>query len=50
MAEVKTLTPPPALYDYVLYYECAEKDWIGGKSSVKTNVKGDGSLMDYINW
>ena len=50
MAEVKTLTPPPALYDYVLYYECAAKDWIGGKSSVKTNVKGDGSLMNHINW
>lgn len=50
MAEVKTLTPPPALYDYVLYYECAEKDWRGGNSSVKTNVKGDGGLMDLINW
>jgi hypothetical protein len=50
MAEDKTLTPPPALYDYVLYYECAAKDWIGGKSSVKTNVKGDGSLMNHINW
>lgn len=50
MAEDKTLTPPPALYDYVLYYECAEKDWIGGDSKPKSNVKGDGSLMNYINW
>ncbi len=50
MAEYKTLTPPPALYDYVLYYECADKDWIGGNSSVKTNIKGDGALMSSINW
>lgn len=48
MAEVKTLDIPPALYDFVLYYECASKDWTN--SSKKSSVKGDGSLMDYINW
>ena len=48
MDKVKTLTPPPALYDYVLYYECASKDW--NKGAKKTSIKGDGSLMDLINW
>ena len=48
MAEVKTLDIPPALYDFVLYYECASKDWTN--SSKKSSVKGDGSLMNYINW
>ena len=43
-----TLPIPPALYDYVLYYECASKDWI--KGAKKTTIKGDGSLMKLINW
>lgn len=48
MAEVKTLAPTPALYDFVLYFECASKDWI--KGAKKGSIKGDGSLMDLINW
>lgn len=48
MAEVKKLAVPPALYDYVLYYECASKDW--AKYSQKKKIKGDGSLLDAINW
>ena len=48
MAEVNILTAPPALYDFVLYWECANKDWIN--SSKKLSIKGDGSLLDYINW
>ena len=48
MDEVKELTPPPALYDYVLYFECAPKDWNEGAK--KTSIKGDGSLMNLINW
>lgn len=48
MAEVKSLTPPPALYDYVLYYECAAKDWKNIKQ--KSSVTGDGGLMGAINW
>lgn len=47
MAENK-LTAPAALYDYVLYHECAQKDW--SNPSAKKSVKGDGSLMDAINW
>lgn len=43
-----TLSIPPALYDYVLYYECAKKDWIDYNK--KTSIKGDGSLTNYINW
>lgn len=48
MAEVKTLEPIPALYDFVLYFECASKDWI--KGAKKNSIKGDGSLVDLINW
>ena len=48
MSEVKNLAIPPALYDYVLYYECAAKDWV--KGAKKTSVKGDGGLMNLINW
>lgn len=46
--EVKILEPTPALYDFVLYFECAEKDWLSGAK--KTSIKGDGSLVDLINW
>lgn len=45
---VKTLTPPPALYDYVLFYECAKKDWKDIKQ--KSSPKGDGGLMNAIKW
>lgn len=48
MGEVKTLEPTPALYDFVLYFECANKDWIKGAD--KTKISGDGSLVDLINW
>lgn len=48
MAEVKTLSPTPALYDFVLYFECASKDWLQGAK--KSSIKGDGSLVDLINW
>ena len=48
MAEVKTLTPPPALYDFVLYFECASKDWVKGAN--KSSISGDGSLLNLINW
>ena len=37
-----------AVYDYVLYCECATKDWSDAKK--KLSVKGDGSLMNYIKW
>jgi hypothetical protein len=48
MAEIKTLDPIPALYDFVLYYECAPKDWV--KGAKKSSITGDGSLVDMINW
>ena len=49
MAEDKTtLNIPPALYDYVLYYECANKDWKDIKK--KSSISGNGGLMDAINW
>ena len=48
MAENNKLTVPPVLYDYILYYECAASDWTSYKK--RFNIKGDGSLMDYIRW
>lgn len=48
MADVEKLTIPPAIYDYVLYYECAKKDWLDYRK--RSQVKGDGSLMDAIKW
>lgn len=48
MADVKKLAIPPAIYDYVLYYECAKTDWVD--FSKRLQVKGDGSLMDSIKW
>jgi hypothetical protein len=48
MAEVETLSIPPALYDFVLYYECASKDWLS--YSKKNLISGDGSLRDAIKW
>lgn len=48
MAEVNKLTIPPALYDYVLFYECATKDWKPGAK--KSTITGNGSLMNLINW
>ena len=45
---VETLPIPPALYDFVLYYECASKDWKQGSN--KASVRGDGSLREMINW
>jgi hypothetical protein len=48
MAEVKRLEPPPALYDYVLFFECAQKDWANSKK--KYSISGDGGLMSGINW
>ena len=46
--EIKALKPIPALYDFILYWECAGKDW--KKGAKKTSIKGDGSLIDLINW
>jgi hypothetical protein len=46
--DVKTLEPTPALYDFVLYFECASKDW--KKGAKKDTITGDGSLVDMINW
>ena len=48
MAEVNELQPPPALYDFVLYFECASRDWL--KGAKKTSITGNGSLVDLINW
>ena len=42
------LSIPSAIYDYVLYYECAQKDWLDYRK--RSQVKGDGSLMNAIKW
>jgi hypothetical protein len=48
MANAEKLTIPAAIYDYVLYYECAQKDWLDFRK--RSQVKGDGSLMNAIKW
>jgi hypothetical protein len=48
MAEVKLLEPIPVLYDFILYWECANKDWKNWKDKLK--IKGDGSLVNALNW
>ena len=43
---------PASVYDYLLFYECASKDWLPGKSSQKINIakNSPGTLVDNINW
>ena len=43
---------PTSVYDYLLFYECASKDWLPGKSSQKINIakNSPGTLVDNINW
>ena len=48
MADDKTLKVINSIYDYVLYYECAQKDWLDYKK--KGTITGDGGLMKYIKW
>lgn len=48
MAEIKLLEPIPVLYDFLLFWECANKDWINWKDKLK--IKGDGSLVNSLNW
>lgn len=47
---MKTLSG--SLYDYLLFYECASKDWLNGKGSQKLQIvqQAPGTLMNYINW
>ena len=46
------LNGPASVYDYLLFYECASKDWLPGKSSQKINIakNSPGTLVDNINW
>ena len=44
MAEVNKLTAPPALYDFVLYWECANKDWINSSKKLSKSSKPRPSL------
>lgn len=42
-----------SLYDYLLFYECASKDWRDIKSSqekLNAATQSPGSLMNHINW
>ena len=47
---MKTLSG--SLYDYLLFYECAAKDWLPGKASQKLNIvqQSPGTLVNHINW
>ena len=51
MAESKILKVIPVVYDFLLYFECANKDWINKDAyRAKISIKGDGSLMEKVNW
>jgi hypothetical protein len=50
MSEIKKLEIPLAVYEYVLFYECAQKDWLPNTFSKKLSIKGDGNLLNLINW
>ena len=43
---------PASVYDYLLFYECASKDWLPGKGSQKIVIakNSPGTLVDNINW
>lgn len=43
---------PASVYDYILFYECASKDWLPGKGSQKITIakNSPGTLVDHINW
>jgi len=47
---MKTLSG--SLYDYLLFYECAVKDWLPGKHAQKLKIaqQAPGTLMNHINW
>lgn len=41
---------PTAIYDYILYYECAEKDWADKSAKSYVGKKPAGFLINSINW
>ena len=46
MAEI--LSIPPVIYDFTLFHECSNSDFTS--SNAKREIKGDGSLMNFIKW
>lgn len=48
MADVNVLKVTPVVYDFTLFWECAQKDW--KNKSAKLNIKGDGSLVNALDW
>ena len=41
---------PTAIYDYLLYYECANKDWKNKNAKHQIGDKPAGFLIDSVNW
>lgn len=50
MAENNKLTIPPAFYEYILLYECAQKDWLPDTFKLKLNATGNGDVLKGIKW
>lgn len=50
MAENNKLTIPPAFYEYILLYECAQKDWLPNTYNLKLNANGNGDVLNGIKW
>ena len=48
MGDKKSLEIPFELYNYVLYHECANKDWVDTTQKAKISPNID--LRNYINW
>ena len=49
MADDKTLPMHPALYDYILYYECSPNDWVPKRPAIE-NIDGTGNTRNFIDW
>lgn len=47
---MSVLQIPNAIYDYLLYYECANKDWSDKGAKSRVGSQPAGSLLNCINW
>lgn len=50
MADEKNWEIHPALYDYILYYECSPKDWIAKRLPDVNSIDGKGITLSLIDW
>lgn len=41
---------PNSIYDYLLFYECADKDWKSGTNKLEMAKYSPGSLIERVDW